>query len=203
MRPETQWSKSSPDGKSTDIDGIFSSLHGEGLALAELRGFLLVQDRGVAGEDVDVAAVVKVVEAEGALAGGLNRKVAAGDAEIVSACGIYVEGSGALAENQARGACAIFERKIEELENGVFVEKSHCAVFKLDLSAAIVGGKHVALTDGEIGLGSFPLCLLVRERISLGFSSKTHIALNKTEANNTGVAGVSVGRLAAYQEGEE
>ena len=39
-------------GKAADTHGIFSSLHGERLTLAELRGFFLVQDGGVARQDV-------------------------------------------------------------------------------------------------------------------------------------------------------
>ena len=86
-------------GKSADTYGIFSSLHGERLALAELRGFFLVQDGGVALQDVHIASIVIVVEAEGALAVSLDREVAACHAEIIVVGGIHIEGSGALAEN--------------------------------------------------------------------------------------------------------
>ena len=177
-----------PGGKSTDSHGIFTGLHGEGLAFAELRGFFLVEDGGAAGQDVHVAAVVKVIQAERALPVGFDREVAAGHAEIIAARWIHVEGSGALAENQPGSACAILERKVKKLENRVLVEKSHGAVLKFDLGAAIVRGNHVPLADGQVGLSGLPLCLLVGEGISMGFPSKANIALHETEPNDTGVA---------------
>ena len=94
-------------GEPADTHGIFSSLHGERLTLAELRGFFLVQDGGVARQDVQIASIVIVVEAEGALAVSLNCEVAACHAEIIVVGGIHVEGSRALAEDQTCGARAI------------------------------------------------------------------------------------------------
>ena len=150
-----------------------------------------------------IASIVIVVEAEGALAVSLDCEVAACHAEIIVVGGIHVERSGALAENQTCGARAIIERKIEKFENGVLVEESHRAIFKFDLGAAVVGGDHVALTDWQVRLGCFPLCLLIRERIAVGFSSKAHIALDEAKANDAGVTGVCGRRMDAHQESEE
>ena len=85
-----------------------------------------------------------------------------------------------MAENQTRGAGTIVKRKIEEFENRVLIEKSHCTIFKFDLSAAIIRGKHIALTDRQVGLSRFPLSFLVRERVAMSLSSKAHVALDET-----------------------
>ena len=131
-----------------EVHGIFARLHGERLALAEFGGFFFVQNGSVAGENVDVAAVVKIVDSERTFAAGFDREIAAGDAEIIAVCRIHVEGSGALAEDQTGGAGAIVQRKVVKLENRVFIEKGHRAILKLHLGAAVIRGQHVALTDG-------------------------------------------------------
>lgn len=64
----------------------------------------------MAREDFDVAAIVKIVDAEGASAAGLDGEIAARDAEIVFARGSHVKRSRTLAKNQACGACPIVER---------------------------------------------------------------------------------------------
>jgi len=107
-----------------------------------------------------------------------------------------------LAEDQTGGARAIIERKIEEFENRVLVEKGHRAIFEFDFGAAIVRGNHVALTDGQVRLGRFPLCLLVGQRVAMGFPGKAHITLDQTEADNPGMARVGRRRLDAYRDGE-
>jgi len=165
-------------GETRDVHGVLGCLHGERLALAKLRGFFLVQYGSVARQNIDVAAIVKIVDAEGPLAAGLNREIAAGHAEIIAAGGVYVERSGALPENQTGSAGAVIERKIEEFENRVLVQKGHRAIFEFDFGAAMVRGNHVALTDGQVGLGRFPLCLLVGERVAMSSSRKTHIAFD-------------------------
>jgi len=145
--------------------------------LSSLRSFF-VHNGSVAGKHVHVAAVVKIVDSEGTFAAGFDREIAAGDAEIIVVCGVHVEGSGALAEDQTGGAGAIVQRKVVKLENRVFIEKRHRAILKLHLGAAVIRGQHVALTDGQIGLGRFPLCFLVGERVAMRFSCKAHIALD-------------------------
>ena len=103
----------------------------------------------MAGADVDGAAVVKIIEAEGGVRGGLDGEVAAGDAEIIGG-GIHVERSGALANNEAGGARAVVEREIVKLEDGVLVEEGHGAIFKFDGGAAAIRGQDVALADRKI-----------------------------------------------------
>ena len=107
-----------------------------------------------------------------------------------------------MAENQTGGAGAIIEREIEEFENRVLVEKGHGAIFEFDFGAAVIRSKHVALTDGQIGLGRFPLCFLVGERVAMSFSCKAYIALDETEADDPGMARVCCRRLGAYGDGE-
>ena len=134
-------------GSLSDARGILASLHGKRVALGELRGFFFVQDGGMAGENRDSAAVVEIVEAEGAFAVRDHGEITAGHAEIVLAGGIHVEGSGTLTENETRGASTVIERKVVKFEDGVRVEKSHRAIFEFDFGAAGVGGHNVALPD--------------------------------------------------------
>src|SRR5580692_1762702 len=53
-------------GQTADVHGILAGLHRERLTLAKLRGFFFVQNRSVASQNVDVAAIVKIIDAEGA-----------------------------------------------------------------------------------------------------------------------------------------
>ena len=86
----------------------------------------------------------------------------------------------------------------------VFSLRNAIAPFSNSTSARPLSvADHVALTDWQVRLGCFPLCLLIRERITVGFSSKAHIALDETEANDTGVTGVRGGRMDAHQEDEK
>lgn len=157
----------------------------------------------MAGQNSDIAAVVKIVDAEGALTAGHNGEIATGDAKIFPIYGVDIKGSRALAEDQARGAGAIIERKIVKLKNCVFVEKGHRAILKFDFGTAIVRGKNVALADRQICLRLFPDSLLIRERVSLGFAGKAHVTLNEAEANDPGVAGAGECRMDSDEKNEE
>ena len=161
-----------------------------------------MQDGSVTRQHFHVAAIVKIVDAEGAFTAGFDREVAPRDAEVIAIRGIHVEGSRALAKNQARGPRTIVERKVEKLNNGVLVEESHRAILKFDFGAAIVRGKNVALADGKIRLRRFPNRLLIRERVSMSFSRKAHITLDNTQANDAGVARIGDRRLDAGRESE-
>ena len=130
--------------------GIFRGVEREGLSFGQGGGVLiLAEDFDMAGDDVDGAAVVKIIEAEGGVRGGLGGEVAARDAEIIGGR-INVERSGALANNEAGGASAVIEREIVKLKDGVLVEEGHGAIFKFDGGAAVIRGQDVALTDREI-----------------------------------------------------
>lgn len=168
------------------------------MALGELGGFFFVEDGSVAGKNGDIAAVVEIVEAEGTFAASDDRKIASGDAKIVLARRIDIKGCGALAENQARGAGAVIERKVVKFENGVCVEKGHRAIFEFDFGATVVGGQNVALADGQIGLRFFPNGFLIGERVAFGFARKAHIALNEAEADDACVARIG-GRWAGAE----
>lgn len=146
-------------------------------------------------QNIHITAVVKIVEAEGAFAAGFDGEIAPGNAEIIAVCRIDIERSGTLAENQTSGAGTILERKVVELKNGVLVEESHRAVLKFDLGTAIVRSEHIALTNGEVGLRRFPDSFLIRKRVTVGLSSKSHIALDETQANDTGMAGIGGRRM--------
>lgn len=179
--------------KPGDGDGILASLHRKRLALAELSHLLFMKDCGVAGEDFYVAAIVEIVDPEGAFALGLNGEIATSHAEIVFTRRSHVKGSSPLAKNEASGTGAIVEREIVELENGVGVEESHGAILKFDLGAAVVRGKDVALANREIGLCRLPDGLFIRERVSVSFPSKANVTLDEAEADDAGMAG-SCGR---------
>ena len=183
-------------GKGSHADGFVAGFHGERLAFAERSSFFFVKDGDVAGEGLHVAAIVKVVDAEGAFAAALDGEIATGHAEIVAGREIDVEGSGALTENEACGARAVLERKIEKFENGVFVQESHGAIFKFDFgAAAAVRGDYIALADGQVRLRRFPYGLLIGEGVAVGVAREAHIALDDAEANNAGVTGVGSGGL--------
>ena len=86
---------------------IFRSVERERLAFTQRGGGLIfAEDVDMAGENVDGAAVVKIIEAEGGVRGGLGGEIAAREAEIISG-GIHVEGCGALAKDETSGARAI------------------------------------------------------------------------------------------------
>lgn len=157
----------------------------------------------MAGQDVHITAVVKIVEAEGTFAAGFDGEIAPRDAEIIATCGINIERSGALTEHQTCSAGTILERKVVELKDGVLVEESHRAVLKFDFGPAVVCSKHIPLADGEVGLRRFPDCFLVRKRVSVSLSSKAYIALNETQANDTGMTGIGGRRMDTDKTSDE
>ncbi len=140
-----------------------------------------MENGGAARQDFHIAAVVKIVDAEGAFAAGLDSEIATGHTEIISGRGIDVEGSRTLAKDKTRGACSILKRKIVKLKNCVLVKKGHCAIFEFDFgTAAIVRGKNIALADRQVCLRSFPYGFLIRERVTMSFPSEAHITLDET-----------------------
>lgn len=167
--------------------GCFAGFHGERLTSDKRSRLFLVKDGNAACQDGDIAAVVKIVDAERAFAGGNNGEVAAGHTEIILAERIDVERSGTLTENEARSASAVIQRKIVKLENGVGIEEGHGSIFKFHFGTAFVGGEDVTLADGEIRLGLFPNRLCIGERVAMGFTSETHIPLDHTDADDSGV----------------
>src|SRR6266567_3464122 len=116
--------------------GLVARLHGERLAFFEARGFFLVKNGDATGDIFDGAAVVKIIETERGAASGLDRKIPAGNTEIIAAHRIYVEGSAALAQDQARYQGAVLQGKVIKLENRVFFQESQRAVLELDFRAA-------------------------------------------------------------------
>lgn len=157
----------------------------------------------MACQDIHITAVVKIVEAEGAFAAGFDGEIAPRDAEIIATCGINIERSGTLAEDQTSGSGTILERKVVELKDGILVKESHRAVLKLDLGTAVVRSEHIPLADGEVGLRRFPDCFLIRKRVSVSLSSKAYIALNETQANDTGMTGIGGRRMDADKTSDE
>lgn len=192
-----------PTGKPADGDGIFAGFHGKRLTLAERSRIFVVEDGSAAGQNSDVAAVVEIVDAERGLAPSDDREVATRHAEVVTARGIYIEGSGTLAKDKPSGSGSIVERKIVKLENRIFVQKSHCAIFKFNFGAAVVGSKNVTLAEGEIGFRFFPNGFLIGERVAMSVSSETHVTLHKAEANDAGMAGIGESGADAQRESEE
>src|SRR5690348_4661634 len=130
--------------------GRIAGLHRERLAFFEGRGFVLVKHGDAAGEIFHGAAIVKIIETESGTASGLDREVAAGNAEIIAAHRIYMERSAALPQNQARDQSAVLQGKIIKLKDRVFLQESQRAVFELDFRAAVVRGQHVALPNGKV-----------------------------------------------------
>ncbi len=183
-------------GKAADVDGsIVSGTHGKRLALRERGGLVFAQDGNLALENIHRTAVVEIVDAETGAASGLDGKVSAGHAEVVSIRGIDVKGRGTLTQYQASGLGAIFQGEIVELENGVLGEKGHGAVLKFNLGAALVGGQDVALANGQIELGSFPGGIGIGERVALNVACKAHIALDEAQADDPCVTGIREGRM--------
>ena len=90
--------------------GIVTGLQRKGLALFEPRSLVLVKNGDMALHGFDRAAVIVIVQPETASAVGFHREIAAGNAEVVLTRRIDIEGSAALAEDQARGACAVIQR---------------------------------------------------------------------------------------------
>lgn len=157
----------------------------------------------MARENGDSSAIIKIIEPEGTFAVGYDSEIGAGDAKVVIAGRIHVEGSRALAENQTSNAGAVFQGKIIKFENGVGVEKSGGAIFKFDFGTPIVGCQNVALADRQIGFRPFPDSFLIRQWIAVGLSGEADITLNETEANDTGMAGIGGRGLDSCRKNEE
>ena len=189
-------------GKAADLQGrIVAGLYRKGLALFKLRRVLMVQNGNAAFIGFDRAAVVIIVKAEAAPAIGFHGKVAPGDAEIVAARRIHIEGGAPLSQNEARGARSVIEGKVVELQDRVFLEESHRAVLELHFRAAVVRGKNIALADGQIQPGGFPACVSVRQRVAVGLPGESHVALNKAEADDAGMARVRHCGIRAHEQG--
>ena len=135
---------------------ILAGLDRKRLALFETPDVVLMQNGYVALQGFDGAAVVVIVQPETAAAIGLHGEIAAGNAEVVAGRRIDVEGSGALAKDQTRGACAILEREVVKLQDRVFLQESHGAVLELDFGTALVRSEDVSLADGQIQGGGLP-----------------------------------------------
>src|SRR5216684_2244365 len=120
------------------------------MSFDQLRSLVLPQNADPALGYIDDAAVIEIVQPESRAPVSLHGEVAARDAEILPAPRIYVEGSSALAQHQARGFRPVLKRKIIKLHHGIFREKGHRPIFKLDFRASMVGGQHVALPDRQI-----------------------------------------------------
>jgi len=180
-------------------------LHGEGLALVQQGRALLAQDVDAALQNIDAAAVVEIVETEAGMAVGFDAEVAAGDAEVVAVAGIDGEGRGALAQDEARGLGAVFEREIEELKNGVFTDQRERAVFEFNFGEAVFGGDDEALANREIELGVLPRDVLgAGKRVAFDVAGETHVSLDVADANNSDMTGVGrSGRSAGESEEAE
>src|SRR5260370_39162981 len=98
------------------------------MGLFEARRRLIVQNGNAAFIRFDSAGVVVIIKPESAPAVRLHGKVAARDAEVVSARRIHIEGSAPLSKYEARCPRGIVQGKVVELQNRVFFEESHCAV---------------------------------------------------------------------------
>src|SRR5437016_5445225 len=184
--------------KAADGQGrIADCLDGEGLAVVEPRLILIVQNRNAALISLDRAAVVEIIQAKSGSRVGFHGEVAAGNAEVVAASGIHVERSAALAKNEARGVSGIVERKIVELQDGVFLEESHGAVLEFHFRAALVRGKNVTLADRQIQIGGFPRCAGIRKRVAVRLAGEANVALNEAQADDAGMAGIRRGGMRA------
>lgn len=183
-------------GKAAHGSGdVFSGAHGQRLAFGQNSGVILVHHVHTAVENRDSAAIVKIIQAKIRVVAGFRSEVAAGDAEIVAACGIHVERCGALAENEPGGERAVFQRKIKKFENAIFIDKNHGAVFEFHLGAAVVGGDDVVLANGKIEFRALPVSFVVGERIAFGIAKDANLTLHEAEADDAGVAGAGLLRV--------
>src|SRR5260370_9330949 len=154
--------------KAADAQGrIVACFHRKGLALSKRRRVLIVQNGTAAFISFDSAGVVVIIKAESASAVRLNGKVAARDAEVVSARRIHIEGSAPLSKYEARCPRGIVQGKVVELQNRVFFEESHCAVLEFHFGAAVVRGKNVSLPDRQVKPTGLPCRFGVCQRIAM------------------------------------
>src|SRR5260370_30892052 len=138
----------------------------------------------------DGAAVVVIVHPEGASILRFNSEVATSDGEVVAACRVYVERSAALSKNEPRRARGVIERKIVELQDGIFLEESHGAVFKFHFRAAFVGSKNVSLANWQVKARGFPSCGDVGEGAAVPFPREADVALNHAQAGDAHMPGI-------------
>ncbi len=100
-----------------------------------------------------------------------------------------------MAENQARGPGGIIEGKVIELQDGVFLQESHGAIFEFHFGAAFVRGENVSLADREIQASGFPCCFGITERVAVRLAGETDVALNEAQSDDAGMAGVGLGGM--------
>src|SRR6266851_872273 len=131
---------------------------------------------------------------------GFHGEVAPGDAEVVAARRIHIEGSAPLPENEARCPRRIVEGNVVELQDRVFSEESHGAVLEFHFRAAFVCGKNITLADRQIQPSGFPRCGGVRERVAVRLPGEPDVALNETQADDAGMAEVRRGGVRAHEE---
>src|SRR5258708_27063001 len=101
--------------KAADAHGrIVACFQRKGLALFEPRRVLILQNGNAALISFDSSGIVVIIKPESAPAISFHGEVAAGDAEVVAARSIHIEGSGLLPENEARGPRGIVDGQIVE-----------------------------------------------------------------------------------------
>src|SRR5207245_5067771 len=139
---------------------------------------------------LNATGIVVISTTEGAPAIRPHSEVAAGDAEVVTACRIRVERSTALSKNQARCSRRVIQGKVVELQDGVFCEESHGAVLEFHFRAAFVGGKNVSLADRQVEPSGLPSCRGIGEWVAVRSTSEPDIALTEAQADDAGMAGI-------------
>src|SRR6267142_7104513 len=146
-------------------------------------------------QGLDRASVVIIIQPETAPAVRFHREIAAGHAEIVVARRIDVKRGTTLAKQQARGACAVFQREIVKLEHRVFFEEGHGAIFEFDFRPPLVRGKDVPLADGQVQFGALPSCLGAGQRVAMRLPGEADITLNEAQADDASMARIRSDRL--------
>ena len=179
---------------------IIACLYRKGLALFEPRGLFIVQNGNTALISLDSAAVVVIVKAESAPAVGFHGEVAPGDAEVVAARRIHIEGSAPLQKNQAGCPCSIVEGKVVELQDRVFLEEGHRAVLEFHFRATFVRGQDIALADRQIQPSGLPHCFGVRQRVAMCLPGESDVALNETQADDAGMTGIRSGGMRTHEQ---
>jgi len=178
---------------------IVACFHRKGLALFKARGVLIVKDGNAALIGFDGAAIVVIVQTEGASMLGFHSEVATGDAEVVAACRIHVERSATLSKNESRRSRRVIQGKIVEFQDRVFLEESHGAVLEFHFGAAFVRGQNVSLADGQVQPSGLPGCRGVVEWVAVRFSGEADVALNEAQADDAGMAGIRRSRMCAQE----
>src|SRR5260370_40621586 len=122
----------------------------------ELHGVLIVQDDNVTPVVLAGTAVVVIIKPKCASSVGFHGEVASGNAEVVVARGVYIEGSAPLPKNKARRQRGIMAGKDIELQARVFLQECRGPVLDFHFRAAIVRGQHISLSVREIPPRSRP-----------------------------------------------